>query len=173
MWRFSFLHVFFAWYHRQRLLVQQRLTAYGYFHSVPVYCVLLERTDLVKKLFFYLAFAIQEWRANAGTWMYRCFPFNSPTCPWCYWRSFVSSCIKICAEKNRTLGLCMTPGLIHTSLQLTHVLLLRMKLIVKENQAHCMKFKPSSSFFLLFSLSSEVTWKKLVPGEVKSNSGQD
>lgn len=105
-WRFSFIHILFAWYHRQRLLVQQRLTAFDYFHIVPTYSVLLERTDLVKKLFFHLACATQEQWDNAGTWMFRCLPFNSPTSPWCYLKMVCFILYKdLCWEEQETLSL--------------------------------------------------------------------
>lgn len=51
----------------------------------------------------------------------------------------------------------MTLDLIHSLLQLTHVLLLRMKLIGKENQAHCMKFKTFEFFLFLISIFLEKT----------------
>lgn len=41
-------------------LVLQKLTAFGYFHIVLTLSVLVERTDLVNKLFVHLSFAIQK-----------------------------------------------------------------------------------------------------------------
>ena len=147
-WRFHFIYIFFAWYHRQRLLIQQRWTTLGYFHIVPTYFVLLERTDLEKK-FFHLASAIQDQSDNAGVFL-----LTHLLLPDATWSSSVSSYTKIYAEKYWTLCLCMTPGLPHNSLQLANVLQLRMKPIVKENQEHCMKFKtfeffPTRFHFLL------------------------
>lgn len=90
--------------------------------------------------------------------MFGCFLLTHLTLTHGTLKIFAPGCIKI-YDENRTFGLCMTLDLIHNSLQLTHVLLLRMKLIGKENQAHCMNLKPLRSFFFfLFFLKKHCAW---------------